>query len=200
MSLGARRNRCGPCWGVAEGALGLAAARRELSWRRWGLAGAALEVAGSVQGRSGRRWGVAGDALGVAGFRRSCSGRPWGIAGNALGVPGPSQRLLWASLEAPRRRSGCRWGLGSVWLQCSALSNFNACAGFQCFASIQCSILVSMLSFTSRVFWLGIRFGLLNRCARSRSVCIHLDWIVSVMSDGSVSQVDGIPGCGVLTS
>ena len=142
-------SRSGRCWGVAGAALGLAAARRELSWRRWGLAGAALEVPGSVQGRSGRRWGVAGNVLGVAGAsqkllwaslghrrtlwaslgpRRGCSGRCWSLPGDALGVAGASGMFDFNSVLYPT---------SMLALGFNAFLHFNVPSWSQCFASFQ---------------------------------------------------------------
>ena len=76
---------------------------------------------------------------------RGRSGCRWGVAGDALGVAGLSQRLLWASLgllECFTSIQRC------ISLQCLFWV-------FSCFPPLQCFILVSMLSFTSRVFLAG---------------------------------------------
>ena len=106
------------------------------------------------------------------GLRGGRSGRRWGVAGDALGVAGASQKLLSALLEPRRRHSERRWGLGNVSLQFNALFHCNACSGFQCFPSLHNFILVSMLSFTSRVFLAG-RLIRSSQSMREVEICLY---------------------------
>ena len=159
VSLALRRGRCERRWGLAGIVVGLAGASQRSHWASLRLAGSSLGVVGVSQGPLLKFLGVCRAALGVAGAseetlwaslgpRRGRSGRRWRVVGDALGLAGPSHKLLWASLEPPRSRSGRRWGFGNVGLQFHALSHCNACSGFQCFLSLQCFMLVSMLCFT----------------------------------------------------
>ena len=124
-------------------ALGVARARRELSWRRWGLPGAALDISGASQGtllaslgrrrgHFGRRWGLAEAALGVAGVFQETLWVPRSLEEAGLVVAGASQETLWAS----RGPQECLTSIQSS-------------------ISLQCLFWVSMLSFTS-VLHLGL--------------------------------------------
>ena len=142
---------------------GVSGARRGRSGRRWRLAGAALDVAGAAQGPL---WASLGP-------RRTLSGRLWRLAGAAVGVAGGSQRPLWASLGPRRGRSGRRWRLAGAALDVAGAAQGPLWAASLHFdaevtlsvtmfsksvfsqspsISPQCFILVSTLSFPSKVY------------------------------------------------
>ena len=128
----------------------------------------------------GRRWGSQGALWVSLGPRRGRASHRWDLAGSALGVAGASQRSIWASLRPRRTRSGRRWALtGRRWrLAGAALDVAGAAQGPLWAASLhfdaevtlsvtmffksvfsqspsispQCFILVSTLSFTSKLY------------------------------------------------
>ena len=153
-------------WG-SQGALWVSLGpRRGRASHRWDLAGSALGVAGASQ-RS--IWASLRP-------RRTRSGRRWALTGADVGVAGGSQRPLWASLGPRRGRSGRRWRLAGAALDVAGAAQgplraaslhfdaevtlsvtmfFKSVFSQSPSISPQCFILVSTLSFTSKVFYLG---------------------------------------------
>ena len=171
-SLRHRRRRSGSGWALAEAALGVAEASQGPLWASLGLAGSFLGVAGVSQGplltclglrrgRSGRRWGLAEAALGVAGVSQETLWVPRGLEEAALGVAEASQETLWAS----RGPQECLTSIQrSIKLRCLFWVSM--------LPSLQCFILVSMLSFTSQACLAGPLIGP-SQSMREVEICLY---------------------------
>ena len=116
---------------------------------------------GLRRGRSGRRWGLAEAALGVAGVSQETLWVPRGLEEAALAVAEASQETLWAS----RGPQECLTSIQrSIKLRCLFWVSM--------LPSLQCFILVSMLSFTSQACLAGPLIGP-SQSMREVEICLY---------------------------
>ena len=116
---------------------------------------------GRRRGHFGRRWGLAEAALGVAGVSQETLWVPRGLEEAALAVAEASQETLWAS----RGPQECLTSIQrSIKLRCLFWVSM--------LPSLQCFILVSMLSFTSQACLAGPLIGP-SQSMREVEICLY---------------------------